>query len=161
MEVENQMNYKDQLIKCADKMQELAELLEPLFKAGHKNFAPNADWWSIIAGNRHCNLANIRMYRDFADQMTPEGIATDGNGVPFKLEPGDRWFADRAKQRAAAIAEREKDSPCQRGCLLSWEKQYAEKALNNPKQIILKNGSVCEILNECDRSKLKGVKSLN
>lgn len=108
------MNQKERLLACADKLQEFCDLIEPLFKAGHKGFAPDTDWWCIIAGDRHNAIADVRMYRAFA-----EGL--DGPRQEYKPE----WLDKQMRiQRSKNVAESEIDSPCAEGCMMTWRKQY-------------------------------------
>lgn len=103
---------KVQVLRVADKMEELAALLEPLFKMESKEFAPGTDWWCTIAGWRHNNLYNIRFARDIAECL-------DKPREDYKPE----WLhRQMLKQRAAAVAKYKKESPCKDGdCLLIWK----------------------------------------
>lgn len=109
---------KQQLRLCAEKLAEFAVLIEPLFKAGHKGFAPDCDWWCIIAGMRHCTLSDVRMLNAFADQL-------DGPRQEYSPE----WLkVQMMKQRNRAVAESEVSSPCGNGCcLLVWKNQYEKQ----------------------------------
>lgn len=106
---------KEQLKACAQKLSEFAELIEPLFKVGHTGFAPNTDWWCIIAGLRHCSIADTRMLLDFANQLDRE--ATE---YPPYLK------AQMMSQRKRHVAESEIESPCGNGCMMTWRNQYTE-----------------------------------
>lgn len=114
----SQMTQKQRLMRCAEILERYAREIEPLFKAGSKGFANGTDWWCIIAGWRHNNLANIRLLRSFAEEL-------DRPKTNYADSPP--WLRTQMmRQRRDAIAASEVESPCGNGCVMTWQEQYGK-----------------------------------
>lgn len=111
--------YNKQLVIAADKLQEFADAIEPVFKAGHDKFQPNTDWWCVIAGMRHVALANVRDLRDMAKEPLRELAENQSK---------ERWAEQIYYQRKRAVFESEIQGPCDSGCMMTWRNQYAHEA---------------------------------
>lgn len=123
MTVEEQ---KQQLLDAAEKLKEYVELIEPLFKAGHKGFAPDTDWWCIIAGWRHCGISDVKFLHDMADSL---------DSVREAREP--KLEKMMMGQRKRAVAASEVESPCGDGCMLTWCHQYgAQDTLRHIRELL-------------------------
>lgn len=105
---------KQRLLDCSEKLREFTELIEPLFKAGHEGFAPDTDWWCVIAGLRHNSLADVRFLSQAAEALD-KPHSSNGTGI---------WQKQMLQQRKRAVAEHEVESPCGDGCVLTWNAQY-------------------------------------